>query len=289
MRRRTLLTLALGTVASRAWAVGDGRLGRGGDGRLHLRQGSGGQVGQPALPTTTQSATAVGEDRWAKEIAAFVAEDEARPFAPGGVVFVGSSSIRLWDLATAFPGRRVLNRGFGGTQIPDSVRHVERLVLRHRPATVVFYAGDNDLSSGRTPEEVTAAFATFVARVHAALPATRIAFIGIKPSLARWAIVDKVRAANRLVRDACDRDDRLGFVDVDGPMIGWDGKPPRRPVREGRACTSRRRGTRCGTSWCRPSSIREGRPSRPSMGRPSRPSMSDRARPSMSDGCPGRP
>ena len=61
--------------------------------------------------------------------------------------------------------------------------------------------------------------------MHASLPATRIAFIGIKPSLARWAIVDTVREANRLVRARCDRDDRLGFVDVDGPMIGWDGKP----------------------------------------------------------------
>lgn len=164
-------------------------------------------------------------DRWAKEIAAFAAEDDARPFAPGGIVFVGSSSIRLWDLASAFPGRRVLNRGFGGTQIPDSVRHVERLVLRHQPSIVVFYAGDNDLSAGRSPRQVLADFETFVARVHEALPATRIAFIGVKPSLARWAIVDKVREANRLVRSVCDRDDRLGFVDVDGPMIGWDGKP----------------------------------------------------------------
>ena len=51
------------------------------------------------------------EDRWAREIAAFAADDEARPFEPGGIVFVGSSSIRLWDLASAFPGRRVLNRG----------------------------------------------------------------------------------------------------------------------------------------------------------------------------------
>jgi lysophospholipase L1-like esterase len=164
-------------------------------------------------------------DRWAKEIAAFVADDEARPFAPGGIVFVGSSSIRLWDLASAFPGRPVLNRGFGGTQIPDSVRHVDRLVLRHKPAIVVFYAGDNDLSSGRTPQQVLTDFQAFVGRIHETLPATRIAFIGIKPSLARWALVDKVRESNALVRDACNSDDRLGFVDVDGPMIGWDGKP----------------------------------------------------------------
>lgn len=172
-----------------------------------------------------QARQAPDTDRWAKEMAAFAAEDESQPFAPGGIVFGGSSSIRLWDLPAAFPGKRVLNRGFGGSQIPDSVRHVERLVLRHTPATVVFYAGDNDLASGRTPEQVLADFEAFVRAVHATLPATRIAFVAIKPSLARWAIVDKVREANRLIRAVCDRDDRLGFVDVDGPMIGWDGKP----------------------------------------------------------------
>ena len=171
------------------------------------------------LPLTAQ------EDRWAKEIAAFEAEDAARPFAPGGIVFVGSSSIRLWNLATAFPGTRALNRGFGGTQIADSVRHVDRLVLRHRPATVVFYAGDNDINAGRTPAQVRDDFRAFVQRVHAALPTTRIAFVGIKPSLARWSKIDDVREANRLVRANCDADDRLGFVDVDGPMLGWDGKP----------------------------------------------------------------
>ena len=165
------------------------------------------------------------EDRWAKDIAAFEADDAARPFAPGGIVFVGSSSIRLWDLSAAFPGATVLNRGFGGTQIADSVRHVERLVLRHKPRVVVFYAGDNDISAGRTPAQVRDDFRAFVQKVHAALPATRIAFVGIKPSLARWAKIAEVREANRLVRADCDSDDRLGFVDVDGPMLGWDGKP----------------------------------------------------------------
>ncbi len=207
MTRRTLLTLALGTVASRGWAVGDGRL------------------GQPALPAAA-GGPANDEDRWAKEIAAFAAEDEARPFAPGGIVFVGSSSIRLWDLAAVVPGpaacsiaalaaRRSPTRS--GTS-SGSCFGTGRRRSSSMPATTTCRP------DGR-PQQVLADFEAFVGRVHAALPATRIAFIGIKPSLARWAIVDKVREANRLVRARCDRDDRLGFVDVDGPMIGWDGKP----------------------------------------------------------------
>jgi lysophospholipase L1-like esterase len=140
-------------------------------------------------------------------------------------VFTGSSSIRLWDLARSFPNLPVLNRGFGGSQIIDAVNHVDLLVIKHKPRTVVFYAGDNDLAAGRTPQQVTADFKAFVAKIHAALPDARIAFIGIKPSILRWSIVAQVRQANALIREYCDGDDRLGFVDVDGPMLGWDGKP----------------------------------------------------------------
>jgi lysophospholipase L1-like esterase len=138
---------------------------------------------------------------------------------------VGSSSIRLWDLGRSFPNLPVLNRGFGGSQIADAVKHADLLVIRHKPRTVVFYAGDNDLAAGKTPQQVTDDFKAFVARIHAALPDTRVAFIAIKPSILRWGNIAQVRKANALIREYCDADDRLGFVDVDGPMLGWDGKP----------------------------------------------------------------
>lgn len=164
-------------------------------------------------------------DRWTKEMAAFEEQDRTSPFPPGGIVFVGSSSIRLWNLADSFPHLPILNRGFGGSQISDSVRHVDRLVLKHKPRTVVFYAGDNDIAAGKTPQSVLEDFKAFVGKVRGALPQTRIAFIGIKPSLQRWALVGKVREANALIRAYCETDERLGFVDVDGPMLGWDEKP----------------------------------------------------------------
>jgi lysophospholipase L1-like esterase len=163
-------------------------------------------------------------DKWAKEMAAFEEQDRKDP-ALGGVVFVGSSSIRLWDLAKAFPGVPALNRGFGGSEIPDSVSHADLLVIKHKPAIVIFYAGDNDIANSRTPQQVFGDYKAFVTKIHAALTATRIAFIGIKPSIQRWALVDKIRAANTLVRDYAATDERLGFVDVDGPMLGWDEKP----------------------------------------------------------------
>jgi lysophospholipase L1-like esterase len=173
---------------------------------------------------THQAPATAQADKWAKEMAAFEEQDRSDP-AIGGVVFVGSSSIRLWDLKKSFPGVPALNRGFGGSEIPDSVAHVNLLVIRHKPRIVVFYAGDNDIGAGRTPQQVFDDYKAFVEKIHAALPATKIAFIAIKPSILRWALVDKVRAANAIVREYAATDDRIGFVDVDGPMLGWDEKP----------------------------------------------------------------
>lgn len=170
-------------------------------------------------------AQAPAGDRWAEAMQAFAEADEKAPPPEGGIVFVGSSSIRLWDLGASFPGLPAINRGFGGSQLPDSVRHIERLVLRHAPKTVVLYAGDNDLAAGRTPAQVVDDFKAFVAKVHQALPQARIAFIAIKPSLARWALIAKVREANAGVRAVCDADDRLGYIDIDGPMMGYDARP----------------------------------------------------------------
>jgi lysophospholipase L1-like esterase len=171
-----------------------------------------------------RASTPAQADKWAKEMAAFEDQDRKDP-AVGGIVFVGSSSIRLWDLQKSFPGLPAINRGFGGSVIADSVAHADRLVIVHKPAIVIFYAGDNDIAAGITPEQVLRDYKAFVSKVHAALPATRIAFIGIKPSIQRWALVGKVRAANALVREYAGTDDRLGFIDVDGPMLGWDEKP----------------------------------------------------------------
>jgi lysophospholipase L1-like esterase len=172
-----------------------------------------------------QPPAAAQADRWAKEMAEFEQQDQQSPPAPGGIVFVGSSSIRLWDLRKSFPGLPAINRGFGGSQIVDSVNHVDLLVLRHKPRIVVFYAGDNDLAGGKTPAAVLGDFKTFVSKIHAVLPQTRIAFIGIKPSIQRWKLIETVRAANAGIRAYCQDDERLGFVDVDGPMLGWDEKP----------------------------------------------------------------
>jgi lysophospholipase L1-like esterase len=177
------------------------------------------------LAASTDLRVAGQTDQWTSAMAAFARQDREAPPASGGIVFVGSSSIRLWDLGRSFPNLPVTNRGFGGSHISDSVKHAELLVIKHKPRTIVFYAGDNDIAAGKPSQQVADDFKAFVAKVHAVLPKTRIAFIGIKPSLLRWNMREKMREANTLIRRYCEGDDRLGFVDTEGAMLGWDEKP----------------------------------------------------------------
>src|SRR5260221_4720936 len=121
------------------------------------------------------------------DIRAFEADDRKGPLPRHPIVFIGSSSIRLWTtLREDFPRNRVLNRGFGGSQISDSVGFVERIVLPHAPALMVMYAGSNDIDAGKSPAIVAADFQAFTARVWARLPRAQIALISIAPNPARW-------------------------------------------------------------------------------------------------------
>ncbi len=141
-------------------------------------------------------------------------------------MFIGSSSIRLWkSLAEDFPAVSVINRGFGGSHIEDSVAFADRIIFRHKPRLIVMYAGDNDIESGKSPTVVLEDFKKFVSVVHHKLPRTRIAFIAIKPSPARWRLADKVREANRLIKDFTETDGRFDYIDVFTPMLGKDGQP----------------------------------------------------------------
>jgi lysophospholipase L1-like esterase len=107
-------------------------------------------------------------------------------------------------------------------------------VLPYKPSLIVLYAGDNDLAEGRTPEQILSDYKAFVAIVRTALPETRIAYIAIKPSGDRWALVDKMRTANSLVRNYVAGDPKLTYVDVFTPMLGAEGKPREELFREDR-------------------------------------------------------
>jgi len=166
-------------------------------------------------PTPEESAA-----KWEASIAAFEAADRATPPPAAPILFTGSSSIRLWDLAEAWPDRTdTLNRGFGGSTLADCLHFFPRLVGRYRPRGIVLYAGDNDLNNGVTAEELAADFAAFAARVETELPGTPILYVAVKPSRKRWALRPVQAEANRIIAAVCAASPRLTFADVASPML----------------------------------------------------------------------
>lgn len=164
--------------------------------------------------------------KWEKEIAAFEQADREHPPEQGGIVFTGSSTIRRWkNLAADFAGFRVVNRGFGGSQMEDSVYFAERILVPHEPSAVVIFAGSNDINAGKTADAVVADFKAFVAQVRAKLPKTQISFIEITSSPSRWSQREKVIEANRQIRAFCEGVSDVKFIAVREKFLGTDGEP----------------------------------------------------------------
>lgn len=164
---------------------------------------------------------------WEKDIAAMEQREALAPPPRGGILFTGSSSIRMWTtLAADFPGLPVINRGFGGSELSDLVGYFDRVVKPGAPRMVVIYSGSNDLSNGEAPEQVFADFATLCGLISAALPGTRIAYISVAPNPARWAQREAQRRLNALAAAYCARQGHV-FIDVCTPMLGDDGLPSR--------------------------------------------------------------
>ena len=171
--------------------------------------------------------------QWEGDIRAFEQSDSAEKPPVKGVLFVGSSSIRMWEtLAHDFADLPVLNRGFGGSELHDVVHYANRIILPYKPRVIVVYAGDNDLANGRQPEQVAADFRRLTRTVHRALPRTRIVFVSVKPSPSRWNLIDKMRRTNALVRRYVKTDRRLAYADVFTPMLAADGRPRRELFRD---------------------------------------------------------
>lgn len=160
------------------------------------------------------------------EIEAYEAQDRVSPPEKGGILFTGSSSIRLWKgLQEDFPHRNVINRGFGGSQVSDSVRYVHRIVTPYAPRMIVLYAGTNDIASGKSADTVLADYQAYVREVRARLPKTRIAFLSISPAPSRWGLWGEMRRANALVRDWSKGQEGLEYIDLVPAMLDVNAQP----------------------------------------------------------------
>ena len=165
--------------------------------------------------------------RFEKAIKRFEKQDKQSPPPKGAVVCVGSSSMRMWGkrLGEDLSPLTVVPRGFGGSNMNDLLHYLDRVVLAYEPRAVLIYEGDNDIGQGVSPRLIEEAFAQLVEAIHEALPGCRVYVLSIKPSPKRWALWPKMVDANRRLKRVCERDKRLTFIDVAGPMLGDDGKP----------------------------------------------------------------
>jgi len=165
---------------------------------------------------------------WETSIASFEEEDAATPPSEGTVIFIGSSSIRFWKtLARDFAPLPVLNRGFGGSHLSHVTHFAPRVVIPHKPAAVVVYAGDNDFGGWepKSSEEVFSDFKKMMSLFGKELQGTPVYYLSIKPSRLRWESWPKIEKANALIRALAEKDDQLTYIDVSSRMIGEDGEP----------------------------------------------------------------
>jgi lysophospholipase L1-like esterase len=171
--------------------------------------------------------TAEELQRWEPDINKIEARLKAEPSAKNSVLFAGSSMIRLWDTARAFPNLSTVNVGFGGSQTRWNTAFADRIIIPVKPKVIVFYCGDNDLNSKLTPKEVIEDFEAFIKLVRTKLPETKLLILSVKPSPKRWSLFAKQTEVNKQLAAICEKDAMLGFIDTVPGTLGTDGKPIR--------------------------------------------------------------
>jgi lysophospholipase L1-like esterase len=172
-----------------------------------------------------QQRPAPDPNRWEPAMQKFEEQDKVAPPPKGEIVFTGASSIVRWNLPEYFPDLKVVNRGFGGSEMADAARYAPRIVVPLAPRIVVLYPGENDIARGVTAETVGAGFEQFVKNIKGPLPQTRIIAIGLKPTPVRWQFMEEMRKANRLIKASCEKQAGCEYVNVEPEMLGGDGKP----------------------------------------------------------------
>jgi lysophospholipase L1-like esterase len=158
-------------------------------------------------------------------VALWTAQDVLAQPTSGQLVATGSSSIRRWETAqSALSSYGVIQRGFGGAELWEVAHHAEDLVLRHKPAAVLVYAGTNDLSAGRTPEQVVE-YTRCLAYTVWTLGQVPVFWVGITPNPARWPDWERAAQTNGMVQELAQTHPGLHYIDTAGPFLET-GAPP---------------------------------------------------------------
>ena len=172
------------------------------------------------------SAAAQEQNKWESAIRNFERQDSVSRPETGGILFTGSSSIAMWkDIQSYFPGYRVINRGFGGSEFSDLLFYADRVILPYKPSKIFIYEGDNDLAAGKDISLIMRQAKTLREKIAKALPRVPVVFIAAKPSIARWQLREKYESLNAELKRYADQAPLTMYADVWTPMLEKSGKP----------------------------------------------------------------
>jgi lysophospholipase L1-like esterase len=177
--------------------------------------------------TSTQIILAQTTPAFWQEIRSFKKKDSAQAAPSNAILFVGSSSFAMWkDVNNYFPGYTIINRGFGGSTLPDVIRYTYDIILPYQPKQVVIYCGENDLATADSVSavEVFNRFKTLFGMIRTNLPITPIAFISIKPSPSRASIQGKMKEANKFIKNYISSQANTAFIDIYDLMLDDKGQ-----------------------------------------------------------------
>ena len=165
-------------------------------------------------------------NRFEPEIRLFEIRDHFFPPDTAMVLFTGSSTFRRWkDPASDLHESKILNRGFGGSQMDDLNHYFERIILPYKPSKIFVYEGDNDIARGISPEQFIRECKIFLKKCQEQLPSAEVYFLSIKPSPARFRHWEKMNRANDMLSSLCDDHDWVHFVDISKAFLLDNGKP----------------------------------------------------------------
>ena len=172
--------------------------------------------------------TEAANKKWDADIRKFEKLDQENKYPADSILFMGSSSIRLWDtLARDMAPFPVIQRGYGGAKFSDLAVFAKRIVHPHDfRALVIFVA--NDITGNKddlTPEEVTALFKNITETVRAKNAEAPIFLIAITPTNSRWKVWPQIQKANAAMAAACDADDKMHFITTEANFLNAEGKP----------------------------------------------------------------
>ncbi len=159
-----------------------------------------------------------------REIVAYEKQDSISMPRKGQLLFLGSSSFRLWkSFDKDLVGIPAFNRGFGGSTLKDALYYFDRMVVKYQPSWIFLYEGDNDLAKGQSPEEIRDEFNEFISRLKKVLPKTKLVFVAARPSILRTNIVEKQRKLNSLIQEVIKTNRQLFYIDMHSPFYLEDG------------------------------------------------------------------